>query len=607
LFAQDAKPVADVPRLATGERMRRTDAVIGPRGSQSQRGRLLVGMRTLDRSGSRVRRVDRHLRYGVVLLVLGVVAPPVARATPEAEPGGLAVDVLPAKVQLEPGEPVRVLLVARNSGATPVALDPPVALEVPGLTVSVAAAEPGAGNAVAPAAVDLAPGSARMFAVTIERAAGMSDADKVHVRFSYQDGPADKRIARVLVASIDVQRSPVQGVDKLAAVSFETSEEKIDEAAPGVVFLTVRSTADVPLVVDDVVPVALAPVAKEPAQPTGGGSQAPREPSVEATSVEVTPDRVKGTSVAPGGALTIPVRVTPPSRVRTGARLIVLRVDLKWTTATGRPRSGSLTVSHKIDVGIPAVSDALQVLGVPSFLLLPGFLFLVSVQALRRRVWPRLTQKDGDKDTNLDAKSPEFWLYAITLSILAWLVYRGVTGVDYIRGYGLRDVGWLWFGSIVAGALLWVVWGTCTKLWRAGAKLQAHLRALRVARVTFTKDDNVETVLKRMSWNHAAWPPLKAQGKLRYLVMPRAGGPGAASDEWTTSAVYVSLPGGSGAQQTQLLKDLHATRSAAEAYHLLVQRKRSDRLAWEWSAGGPEQETAPLVYDQSSSFFAIKA
>jgi hypothetical protein len=93
------------------------------------------------------------------------------------------------------------------------------------------------------------------------------------------------------------------------------------------------------------------------------------------------------------------------------------------------------------------------------------------------------------------ATNPEFWLIAITLSILMALVYPRVTHRDYLEGYNLADVVQIWLASIIlaAGLFILVVGGRNL----AGRALELA-REIRYQRLTPSEKDEPVTLLRRL-------------------------------------------------------------------------------------------------------------
>jgi hypothetical protein len=247
----------------------------------------------------------------------------------------------------------------------------------------------------------------------------------------------------VVLSSIVVEPRPPDATQDVAQVQVETSLESLFESRPGVVYLVVTNTTDVPVKVTRVLPdkpkfVDVIPVLDQ-ASIVSLASQG--------TSVDVTlrPREVR--------RLPYQVKVDPKAQSQTGKHLLLFRVELEWESL-GHLRTRSLVASHEIESGALGESEILTVLGVPSFLLLPGVLIVLTVELCWRRFWPR------KKDQIPTPTTHDFWLVAITLSLIVILLVPWVSRLfgrsrNILRGYSLTDIMWIWFSSVVAALPLY--------------------------------------------------------------------------------------------------------------------------------------------------------
>jgi hypothetical protein len=150
--------------------------------------------------------------------------------------------------------------------------------------------------------------------------------------------------------------------------------------------------------------------------------------------------------IAPGISTSAPVHVKS-KRVIPGTYPFILRIDARFQNPPGPWEM--LTVQSKVTLGVPGASEAMQFLGIPSLLLLPGALIILTYMTLL----PFFT---GGPE--IDWKRPGLLLGAVILSFAsAWLYPRATsqfgTSRDYLRGYDLEDIIYLWSSSIGTGAL----------------------------------------------------------------------------------------------------------------------------------------------------------
>lgn len=152
------------------------------------------------------------------------------------------------------------------------------------------------------------------------------------------------------------------------------------------------------------------------------------------------------TSVAPGGTLAVPLTLTTkPSVPGTYALVVGFNARFRDSPLGWEPTAAQ----GKITIGLPGVADALQFLGIPSFLLLPGALMILTFVTLL----PWITRLP-----EIDWKKPGLLLLAVILSFAAAYIYPELktyhlgTGHDYLRGYDMWDVVYVWSGSMAVGA-----------------------------------------------------------------------------------------------------------------------------------------------------------
>lgn len=148
-------------------------------------------------------------------------------------------------------------------------------------------------------------------------------------------------------------------------------------------------------------------------------------------------------------------------------------------------------VKYEFDAGVLGDTALLTAVGVPSFLLLPGFLVVVVFCMLWNHVGKR-------ERIPLDVKSPEFWSLAVLLSLTSALIYPLVWKRNYLEGYNFKDIYRIWFGS--AGVAV-IAWGAAVlAVWIARWERERAQR-----RCTFSSNDNPVDVLHKLELNHSGF------------------------------------------------------------------------------------------------------
>ncbi|HLO17696.1 MAG TPA: hypothetical protein VK206_22895 [Anaerolineales bacterium] len=354
------------------------------------------------------------------------------------------------------------------------------------------------------------PGGSLSLNVHITQKADESLVGKLYFQFNYTQVPLDNSssLPSVVVGTLEIQGMPLDSVEQVAQVQLQTALDQIEEQRPGQIFLVIHNLSNVPITIDNI---------------------APYGPGFITISIE---NFNAGFVLAPQSNKTYVVNITAKDSVQTGPQRLLFEVGITWIKS-GHTNSGSLLATQTINTAIIGESDLLKLLGIPSFLFLPGFLILTTFVTLWKRVFPKST-------TNLDFSPPEFALISITLSLITAAAYPRITGLfsneprNYLQAYGLRDVFQVWFGSVAFGALVWIAWSGGLSLrdkYREfqKIKLQKKLEAeqeARLALLTPKETDTPSQILEKMARNDIKLPLLEAKIKIGgrtpvcFIVLP---------------------------------------------------------------------------------------
>ncbi len=296
-------------------------------------------------------------------------------------------------------------------------------------------------------------------------------------------------------------------VDKVAEVQIKSAVKVLQEGRPGVVFVIVRNISNVPVAITN---VDVTIDGKESSQDTS-------KDSIKATITGLTPEQM----VLPQHAQKLKLDLSA-RQIEEGTHLLLVQVDLKWDK-NNKPLTGSLFASYDFSVEVLALSGVLSVLGASSILFLPGFL-AVTVFFVLNRLWGKLWQ--GEK-WQLDWKSPEFWMAALTVSLVAPYIYRQVSRWwlgetrDYLKGYGLSDIVLIWFASISISIGCWGIY----RIIRESIVRWIENKRQRLANygesLELEQDDRPNELLDKLArrWE---WDGLSLFKKLRIISNPAA-------------------------------------------------------------------------------------
>jgi hypothetical protein len=244
----------------------------------------------------------------------------------------------------------------------------------------------------------------------------------VHFRLDYAArGRRGSTVASgVALCSLEVQSGALEDADQVADARIETTLESLTEQTPGKVYVVVTNKTGKSITATVV-----------PTWPYGIKPEDAQKQSYAIT-------------LAPHQSNSVEIGVMAKERVRPGKHLLVFDVTLTWN------ESGQLETRHKIvtqpvDVGVLGESQILTLIGVPSFLLLPGFLVLLTIKIVWSLGW--FKGKGQPAEFPLKVKSAEFALVATTVSLFVTGGYSLLLH-NLLDGYGLRDIINVWLLSV---------------------------------------------------------------------------------------------------------------------------------------------------------------
>lgn len=157
----------------------------------------------------------------------------------------------------------------------------------------------------------------------------------------------------------------------------------------------------------------------------------------------------------------IPIDVEAAKRVQPGKHLLAFTIEFGWDKAES-VMTRKIVTTKEVNVGILGESTILQLLAVPTFLVVPGFLVVVT-WGLLWKVGFKSKKDTGEFPLKFSKEptDPEFWVVAITISILVisgyMLYYR-----DFLKTYGLEDIVIIWLFSVFmlgVGGYIFIVYG----------------------------------------------------------------------------------------------------------------------------------------------------
>lgn len=492
-------------------------------------------------------RASRGIQRGLIglLVVAGfcLLCPPALAQQPD-----LTVEIVTQQIELPPHRPTQIQVALRNTGPHP--LEDIQLSWFTDLPVVLVETEPVAGA--------LRPAEALIWTATLSSTAQQPLSGPVHIRVDYRRPSEDGSgtITGVAYGALQVASPTPPSLASLVQVEVQSAIDTLNEKRPIVLYLILNN-------------LSARPISVLQAVPTGP------------PFVEFEPGRLANEQIiAPGQSHSLSFTVTPQGALVPGDHLLLFDVTLAWEQ-DDQTHQRSLILPKTVTIESFGESEVLKVLGVPSFYILPGFLMVVTVGLL----W-RLSH--SGHEFPFKATNPEFWLVAITLSILMALAYPRVTQRDYLAGYNLADVVQIWLASIVlaAGSFILVIGGRNL----AGRALQlAH--AIRQQHRTPSEKDEPVALLRKLHrqdlgvYLERVELQVDAQNDFAFVLQQKEG-------EWETlwvgPAIVVEwLQGADVALRQQVSEQLGDNGSAVKLAELLALGKKQGDLRVHWKQSGP--------------------
>jgi hypothetical protein len=254
----------------------------------------------------------------------------------------------------------------------------------------------------------------------------------VYIRVKYNT-TGTTGVSQVLYATLAVNSRQTDEVNKVVEVIPRTSSTQLNEQRPGQVFLVITNKGNLPINIGQITSSGPGFISGTPDM-----SKLPKNNQIEARD-----------------SAYVPVEIKVIDAVRPGKHLLLFQTPIEWGPKENRQKA-NVIAQQEFDVGILGESELLTALGLPSFLILPGFLMIVVYGLLDKR-------KVMDESILKNATNAPLWIGAITLSgVMAFLYPLGTRllgGVkrDYLISYGLSDVIRVWIASILIGVVTWLI------------------------------------------------------------------------------------------------------------------------------------------------------
>src|SRR5712692_9746939 len=252
----------------------------------------------------------------------------------------------------------------------------------------------------------------------------------VEIKYKSQVQGGSQAVPRVAFASFKVKS---QDIAELAEVHVNTTLESLEHEHPGRVYIVVTNKSNQSIKVEDILPAGPDFIAFDSYFETRKNQQKDQKKEQELT---LSPRQIRA----------FQIDVKADKKVQSGNHLLVFTIQLEW----GDWQKRNLVATQNVKVGVLGESVLLQLLGVPSFLVLPGFLVLV-MWGLLWTMGLRKSKFDTGQfplQFSQQPANPQFWVVAITFSMLILAVYIWFYP-DFHRIYGLNDIVLIWLVSAI--------------------------------------------------------------------------------------------------------------------------------------------------------------
>ncbi|MCB9712790.1 MAG: hypothetical protein H6712_02980 [Myxococcales bacterium] len=354
---------------------------------------------------SRIAVVVSRAAIGLLVAVLGTFLL-IGRAR-AADP--VTLEIHPASVAVCPGRTTRAQVIARNPTDA--------VLTNARLSWTRDASPSVTSDPTIDGAFELGPHSEAAWLLSLRQDEATLVPGLVHLQLEYTAA----NTARVAVAQLDVAQQDQEALAELVQLEIHTALQHLDDGGSGVIHLVLRNVSAAPLRVDGV---------------------STRAPSF----VELRDDGAWPVTLAAGDSYTVSYALQGADTVRPGKHELLFEAQVE-ATVHGCLHKGHLVAAHELEAGVYGESAILTALGIPSILLLPGFLMLLTASLLWK-LGLRPPKAAPASEFPLAAKDALFWAVAIGLSLGA----AATLGTDLREGYGLGTIQWLWGRSVCIGA-----------------------------------------------------------------------------------------------------------------------------------------------------------
>lgn len=516
-------------------------------------------------------------RVGAVLsVVTAIVLATAGAAQGQADPVKLR--VIPETIALQPGAAKQqVVVIAERGAALTFVAAKLEALAAPGLEVAVRAAP------TLPSMSELA------WTIEVAATARATKETTLVFRLDYQADPEKPgaRVAGTAAATAKVSYAALSLAQSLK-ITIHHGFDTLQASRKGVVLLAIENSGIDDVVLDGIAFDRLVLDQLKPAQ------------------TATLPENIKSVTAA------VPVKI--PGRDTTWVRVIVeatdrvvpgttpLPLELSFSRGVGPPwDSRTVALVDTVTFGVPGFSDIKAALQIPSLLMLPGLLVVLTWSLLwKLQSWAGAQPGDpAAPEFPLTAGKPEFYVVAITVSFLVAFAYPLFRGEDIglLERVSTIDVALIWFGSIILVAPLSYALAVLGAQAYRNAQIKAKNAEIKRKeaerqRVEPLTSDTPEIILRKLASLRQTLMldahNIKTAPGHTQLLFKLGFGDGAASEtSWLAAAILIKVDAGA-ADLEQGIDDAIENDDIAALVTLLDMHNGNYTIQWEAIAGGSD-------------------
>jgi hypothetical protein len=325
----------------------------------------------------------------------------------------------------------------------------------------------------------LAPNDEHLWALLLTPARPLAKRAHVIFEVAMSEDPTtegEETVRRHLYASLVIEPLSTDTLTSLVGMEIKGGDQMVSRQRPGTVYLLLKNQRDLAVQVTNL-------------QWFGPGFIELRAASADCAADTAAAAQSVSRRLGPYEQVVLPTLVCPGEQVVPGKYTLLATASV---TADGA-QLAVLSASQDIQVGVLGESELLNLLGVPSLLLLPGFLLIITW-----RILGSLRGASAEGGFELKPKEADFWAVAIAMSLAFAFLYPWVTEQilpegrrDYLVAYGMRDLVYVYSAAIGLGIFTY-------GCWRLIAMLKSSYNSWQLARCVPLESDSTIAVLEKL-------------------------------------------------------------------------------------------------------------